>query len=206
MVRMEAMLVVTAGLVTRQPTLVIAFGELPNAWYMALAGCTTGKNQGIALLSMKGIGPRGVFGRDRPTERPRQSKIRHIESQNRYGWTMFARTRPRLVSAGYPPMVRFSGIYRVRVRDESFGTLCLTDKTNGRPFSDDDEFWSRRPAAAASIAQSQAPALAPKARQSWIRRPPVTSPPSCCPAPNPRRCSGLSPQGAQLTAADALPW
>ncbi len=68
----------------------------------------------------------------------------------------------------HPPMRTFLGV-PVRVRDESFGTLYLADKTNGRPFSDDDEVLVQALAAAAGIAITNARLYEQaKARQSWI--------------------------------------
>ncbi|GAB7142393.1 hypoxia sensor histidine kinase DosS/DevS [Mycobacterium riyadhense] len=68
----------------------------------------------------------------------------------------------------HPPMRTFLGV-PVRVRGESFGTLYLTDKTNGQPFSDDDEVLVQALAAAAGIAIANARLYQQaKARQSWI--------------------------------------
>lgn len=68
----------------------------------------------------------------------------------------------------HPPMGTFLGV-PVRVRGESFGTLYLTDKTNGQPFSDDDEVLVQALAAAAGIAIANARLYQQaKARQSWI--------------------------------------
>lgn len=68
----------------------------------------------------------------------------------------------------HPPMKTFLGV-PVRVRDESFGTLYLTDKTNGQPFSDDDEVLVQALAAAAGIAITNARLYQQaKARQAWI--------------------------------------
>lgn len=68
----------------------------------------------------------------------------------------------------HPPMRTFLGV-PVRVRDESFGTLYLTDKTNGQPFSDDDEVLVQALAAAAGIAIANARLYQQAtARQSWI--------------------------------------
>lgn len=68
----------------------------------------------------------------------------------------------------HPPMRTFLGV-PVRVRDESFGTLYLTNKTNGQPFSDDDEVLVQALAAAAGIAIANAGLYQQaKARQSWI--------------------------------------
>lgn len=70
--------------------------------------------------------------------------------------------------AHHPPMRTFLGV-PVRVRDESFGTLYLTDKTNGQPFSDDDEVLVQALAAAAGIAIANARLYQQaKARQAWI--------------------------------------
>jgi len=75
-------------------------------------------------------------------------------------------------SVGFPPhhplMRTFLGL-PVQVRDESFGTLYLADKTNGQPFSDDDEILVQALAAAAGIAIANARLYEQaKARQSWI--------------------------------------
>jgi two-component system, NarL family, sensor histidine kinase DevS len=68
----------------------------------------------------------------------------------------------------HPPMRTFLGV-PVRVRDESFGTLYLADKTNEQPFSDDDEVLVQALAAAAGIAIANARLYEQaKARQSWI--------------------------------------
>lgn len=70
--------------------------------------------------------------------------------------------------AHHPPMRTFLGV-PVRVRHESFGTLYLTDKISGQPFSDDDEVLVQALAAAAGIAIANARLYqAAKARQSWI--------------------------------------
>jgi two-component system, NarL family, sensor histidine kinase DevS len=70
--------------------------------------------------------------------------------------------------ANHPPMRTFLGV-PVRVRDESFGTLYLTDKTTGQPFSDDDEVLVQALAAAAGIAIANARLYQQaKARQAWI--------------------------------------
>ncbi|OBK92261.1 histidine kinase [Mycobacterium asiaticum] len=68
----------------------------------------------------------------------------------------------------HPPMRTFLGV-PVRVRDEAFGTLYLTDKLNGQAFSDDDEVLVQALAAAAGIAIANARLYQQaKARQSWI--------------------------------------
>lgn len=68
----------------------------------------------------------------------------------------------------HPPMRTFLGV-PVRVGDESLGTLYLADKTNGGPFSVDDEVLVQALAAAAGIAVTNARLYEQaKARQSWI--------------------------------------
>ncbi len=68
----------------------------------------------------------------------------------------------------HPPMRTFLGV-PVLVRGESFGTLYLTDKTNGQPFTEDDEVLVQALAAAAGIAIANADLYQQaKERQSWI--------------------------------------
>ncbi|OMC57635.1 histidine kinase [Mycobacterium sp. IS-836] len=70
--------------------------------------------------------------------------------------------------AHHPPMRTFLGV-PVLVRDQSFGTLYLTDKINGQPFSDDDEVLVQALAAAAGIAIANARLYQEaQQRQSWI--------------------------------------
>jgi len=87
----------------------------------------------------------------------------------------------------HPPMRTFLGV-PVRIRDEVFGNLYLTEKSGGQPFSEDDEVLVQALAAAAGIAIDNARLYeASKTRQSWIE-PPVTSAPSCSQAPTPLGC------------------
>ncbi|WP_373424927.1 sensor histidine kinase [Mycobacterium simiae] len=70
--------------------------------------------------------------------------------------------------SNHPAMRTFLGV-PVRVGDVSLGTLYLTDKTNGQPFSDDDELLVQAFAAAAGIAIANARLYQQAtARQSWI--------------------------------------
>ena len=55
----------------------------------------------------------------------------------------------------HPPMSRFLGV-PVRVRNEVFGNLYLTEKNNGQPFTEDDEVVVQALAAAAGIAVENA--------------------------------------------------
>jgi signal transduction histidine kinase len=68
----------------------------------------------------------------------------------------------------HPPMRAFLGV-PVRIRDEVFGNLYLTEKANGQPFSEDDEVLVEALAAAAGIAIDNARLYEQsRARQSWI--------------------------------------
>ncbi len=68
----------------------------------------------------------------------------------------------------HPPMRTFLGV-PVKIRDEVFGNLYLTEKTNGQPFSEDDEVLVQALAAAAGIAVANARLYAQsRARQAWI--------------------------------------
>ncbi|MDG4669323.1 GAF domain-containing sensor histidine kinase [Mycobacterium sp. 236(2023)] len=68
----------------------------------------------------------------------------------------------------HPPMRTFLGV-PVRIRDEVFGNLYLTDKIGGQPFSEDDEVLVQALAAAAGIAIDNARLYEQsRARQSWI--------------------------------------
>jgi two-component system, NarL family, sensor histidine kinase DevS len=68
----------------------------------------------------------------------------------------------------HPPMRTFLGV-PVKIRDEVFGNLYLTEKANGQPFSEDDEVLVQALAAAAGIAIANARLYAQsRARQAWI--------------------------------------
>jgi signal transduction histidine kinase len=68
----------------------------------------------------------------------------------------------------HPPMRTFLGV-PVRIRDEVFGNLYLTDKSDGQPFSEDDEVLVQALAAAAGIAIDNARLYKQsQARQAWI--------------------------------------
>ena len=70
--------------------------------------------------------------------------------------------------ANHPPMRAFLGV-PVRIRDEVFGNLYLTEKANGQLFSEDDEVLVKALAAAAGIAIENARLYEQsRARQSWI--------------------------------------
>jgi signal transduction histidine kinase len=68
----------------------------------------------------------------------------------------------------HPPMRTFLGV-PVRIRDEVFGNLYLTEKTNGQPFSEDDEVLVEALAAAAGVAVENARLYQlSRDRQAWI--------------------------------------
>ncbi|HEY7054231.1 MAG TPA: GAF domain-containing sensor histidine kinase [Mycobacterium sp.] len=68
----------------------------------------------------------------------------------------------------HPRMRTFLGV-PVRIRDEVYGNLYLTDKTTGQPFSEDDEVLVQALAAAAGVAIDNARLYEQsRARQSWI--------------------------------------
>ena len=57
----------------------------------------------------------------------------------------------------------------VRIRDEVFGNLYLTEKANGQPFTEDDEVLVQALAAAAGIAIDNARLYEQsQTRQAWI--------------------------------------
>ncbi|MGK8524968.1 sensor histidine kinase [Nocardia asteroides] len=70
--------------------------------------------------------------------------------------------------AHHPPMHTFLGV-PVRIRDEVFGNLYLTEKAGGQPFTEDDEVIVRALAAAAGIAIDNAHLYeSARTRQAWI--------------------------------------
>lgn len=68
----------------------------------------------------------------------------------------------------HPPMRTFLGV-PVRIRDEVFGNLYLTEKADGQPSSDDDEVLVQALAAAAGIAVDNARLFEEsRTREAWI--------------------------------------
>jgi signal transduction histidine kinase len=68
----------------------------------------------------------------------------------------------------HPPMRTFLGV-PIRIRDEVYGNLYLTEKKTGQPFSEDDEVLALALAAAAGIAIDNARLYEQsRTRQSWI--------------------------------------
>ena len=68
----------------------------------------------------------------------------------------------------HPPMETFLGV-PIRIGSEVFGNLYLTEKSNGQPFTDDDEVLVQALAAAAGIAIANARLFeSSRLRQAWI--------------------------------------
>ncbi|WP_194835330.1 GAF domain-containing sensor histidine kinase [Nocardia sp. XZ_19_369] len=68
----------------------------------------------------------------------------------------------------HPPMHTFLGV-PVRIRGEVFGSLYLTEKAGGQPFTDDDDVLVQALAAAAGIAVDNARLYeSARTRQAWI--------------------------------------
>ncbi|WP_445166188.1 sensor histidine kinase [Mycolicibacterium sp. Dal123E01] len=164
----EAMLVVTSGLeldVTLK-TIVDTAIELVDARYGAL-GVRGDEGEliefiyeGIDEETRERIGPlpsgRGVLGHliDHPKPIRLDNILQHPASIG--------------FPANHPPMRTFLGV-PVRIRDEVYGNLYLTDKADGQPFSEDDEVLVEALAAAAGIAIDNARLYEQsRTRQSWI--------------------------------------
>ncbi|HUO36808.1 MAG TPA: GAF domain-containing protein, partial [Mycobacterium sp.] len=164
----DAMLVVTSGLdldLTLR-TIVHTAIELVDAQYGALG--VRGHDhelvefvyEGIDEDTRRRIGPlpegRGVLGV--LIDDPRPIRLDNIDDH------------PASVGfpPNHPPMRTFLGV-PVRIRDEVYGNLYLTEKVTGQPFSEDDEVLVQALAAAAGIAIDNACLYQQsRARQSWI--------------------------------------
>ena len=164
----EAMLVVTAGLdldVTLR-TIVHTAIELVDARYGAIGVRGEGHHltefvyEGIDDDTRAAIGHlpegRGVLGV--LIDDPKTIRLDNIHDHP--------------ASVGFPPhhppMRTFLGV-PVRIRDEVFGNLYLTDKAGGQAFSEDDEVLVQALAAAAGIAIDNARLYEQaRDRQAWI--------------------------------------
>jgi len=164
----EAMLVVTSGLELDQTLKAIVHTaiELVDARYGALG--VRGHDHELIAFIYEGIdeemreriGPlpegRGVLGVLIDEPKPiRLDNISHHASSVGF-------------PPNHPPMRTFLGV-PVRIRDEVYGNLYLTEKAGGQPFSEDDEVLVQALAAAAGIAIDNARLYEQsKTRQSWI--------------------------------------
>ena len=164
----EAMLSVTAGLELEATlrTIVRTATELVHARYGALGVRGDGHElvefvtEGIDDDTRTLIGPppsgRGVLGVliDEPTP-IRVDDIRHHPSSVGF-------------PPNHPPMHTFLGA-PIRIRDEVYGNLYLTDKAGGQPFNAEDEALAEALAAAAGIAIDNARLYQQaRNRQRWI--------------------------------------
>src|SRR5262245_53372950 len=165
---LDAMLVVTSGLELDETlrTIVHTAIELVDAKYGALG--VRGRDHELVEFIYEGIDEemrqqighlpegRGVLGV--LIDDPKPIRLENISNH--------------AASVGFPPnhppMRTFLGV-PVRIRDEVFGNLYLTEKANGQPFSEDDEVLVQALAAAAGIAIENARLYKKsKTRQSWI--------------------------------------
>ena len=165
---LDAMLVVTSGLELDETlrTIVHTAIELVDAQYGALG--VRGQDHELVEFIYEGIDEamrerighlpegRGVLGVliDDPKPIRLDNISKHATSVG--------------FPANHPPMRTFLGV-PVRIRDEVFGNLYLTEKAGGQPFSEDDEVLVQALAAAAGIAIDNARLYEQaKTRQSWI--------------------------------------
>ncbi len=164
----EAMLVVTSGLELDETlrTIVHTAIELVDAQYGALG--VRGHDHELVEFIYEGINEEmhaqighlpeglGVLGVLIDDPKPiRLDNISHHDASVGF-------------PAHHPPMQTFLGV-PVRIRDEVFGNLYLTEKAGGQPFSEDDEVLVQALAAAAGIAIDNARLYEQsKLRQSWI--------------------------------------
>ncbi|ULE35418.1 sensor histidine kinase [Mycobacterium sp. IDR2000157661] len=165
---LDAMLVVTSGLELDQTlrTIVHTAIELVDAGYGALG--VRGHDHELVEFIYEGINEQ------------MRAKIGHLPEGLGVLGVLINDPKPirldnishHAASVGFPPnhppMRTFLGV-PVRIRDEVFGNLYLTEKAGGQPFSEDDEVLVQALAAAAGIAIDNARLYEQsKARQSWI--------------------------------------
>lgn len=164
----EAMLAVTSGLdlETTLRTIVRTAIDLAGARYGALGVRGSGPDlaafihEGIDAETRERIGHlpegRGVLGVLIDDPKPiRLDDIAHHRSSVGF-------------PPHHPPMHAFLGV-PIRIRDEVFGNLYLTEKVNGQPFSEDDEVLVEALAAAAGVAIDNARLYEQsRARQAWV--------------------------------------
>ncbi|MGY1901260.1 sensor histidine kinase, partial [Nocardia gipuzkoensis] len=164
----EAMLTVTSGLDLDRTlrTIVHTAISLVDARYGALG--VRGHDQQLTQFIYQGI--------DQPT----REQIGDLPQGHGVLGLLFSQPTPiRLDNladhpssvgfpAHHPPMRTFLGV-PVRIRDEVFGNLYLTEKAGGQPFTEDDEVIVRALAAAAGIAIDNAHLYeSARTRQAWI--------------------------------------
>lgn len=164
----EAMLVVTSGLdleLTLQ-TIVESATKLVDARYGALG--IRGEGREIVEFVLEGMGeadlavigrvPQGIGVLGLLLDDPKPIRLDEISKH------------PASVGfpPNHPPMHSFLGV-PVRIREEIYGNLYLTEKAGGGPFTDDDEVLVEAFAAAAGIAIDNARLYQQaQMRQAWI--------------------------------------
>lgn len=164
----EAMLTVTAGLDLDHTlrTIVETATNLVDARYGALGIRGEGHQlvdfvaEGMGEAEMAAIGrvPQGIGVLGLLLDDPKPIRLDDISKHP--------------VSVGFPlnhpPMTTFLGV-PIRIRDEIFGNLYLTEKAGGESFTDDDEVLAEALAAAAGIAIDNARLYEQsRAQQAWI--------------------------------------
>ena len=165
---LDAMLVVTAGLELDETlrTIVHTAIELVDAKFGALG--VRGHDHELVEFIYEGI------------DESMRERIGHLPEGRGVLGVLIDDPKPirldnisnHIASVGFPPnhppMRTFLGV-PVRIRDEVFGNLYLTEKAGGQPFSEDDEVLVQALAAAAGIAIDNARLYEQsKNRQSWI--------------------------------------
>ncbi|MCX4092432.1 GAF domain-containing protein [Nocardia sp. alder85J] len=164
----DAMLTVTAGLDLAETltTIVRTAVGLVDAQYGALG--VRGQDSRLSQFIYQGI--------DEPT----RARIGDLPQGHGVLGLLFSRPEPvRLENlsehpasvgfpANHPPMLTFLGV-PIRIRDEIFGNLYLTEKSGGQLFTEDDELIVQALAAAAGIAIDNACLYrSARTRQAWI--------------------------------------
>ncbi|MGV0871248.1 sensor histidine kinase [Mycolicibacterium sp. XJ879] len=164
----EAMLVVTSGLELDQTlkTIVRTAIDLVDARYGALG--VRGQDHELVEFVYIGI------------DEEERERIGHLPEGRGVLGVLIDDPKPirldniahHAASVGFPPnhppMRTFLGV-PVRIRDEVFGNLYLTEKVGGQPFSEDDEVLVQALAAAAGIAIDNARLYeSSKTRRAWI--------------------------------------
>ena len=164
----EAMLMVTAGLDLDRTlqTIIETATKLVDARYGALGIRGEGHHivdfvlagMGAVELAEIGRAPQGIGVLGVLLDDPKSIRLDEISNH------------PASVGfpPNHPPMHTFLGV-PIRIREEIYGNLYLTEKAGGRPFSDDDEVLVEALAAAAGIAIDNARLYEQsRAQQAWI--------------------------------------
>ncbi len=165
---LEAMLVVTAGLDLDETlqTIIRTATKLVDARYGALGIRGEGHEivdfvlEGMGAADLERIGrvPQGIGVLGLLLDDPKSIRLEEIGKH------------PASVGfpPNHPPMHTFLGV-PIRIREEIFGNLYLTEKAGGGPFTDEDEVLVEALAAAAGIAIDNARLYQQaRTRQSWI--------------------------------------